>query len=183
MARLSSLAVDPLVPLELLEAVRDADRPDGAAEAEYVPELLNKRLGTTDTVYTQIRRYSEAVRRGEAIPTGEVAGLARLIARRPDAESVFREAGRAVSRSAFLTLSRPRRAMIRFLPGVLARRLARGAARRLAARYLGARLRRVGNTFTLEHVVPPAFGADTGAAGVAFYDAARHELLTLLALA
>src|SRR5690348_10281734 len=104
MAR-SNPVVNPLVPLSLLEAVRDADRPEGFEEAEYVPELLNKRLGTTDTIYTQIRRYTEAVRRGHPIPNDEVVALARLIARRPDARAIFAAAGVTAARSAYQRLS------------------------------------------------------------------------------
>ena len=57
--------VDALLPLSLLEAVRDVDTPEGAAETEFVDELRNKRLGLSDTVYSQIKRYTEAVRRNQ----------------------------------------------------------------------------------------------------------------------
>jgi hypothetical protein len=55
--------VDALLPLSLLEAVRNVDTPEGVLEAEFVDELRNKRFGLSDTVYTQIKRYTEAVRR------------------------------------------------------------------------------------------------------------------------
>ena len=57
--------VDALLPLSLLEAVRDVDTPEGVLEAEFVDELRNKRFGLSDTVYTQIKRYTEAVRRNQ----------------------------------------------------------------------------------------------------------------------
>ena len=56
-----SVTVDPLVPLTLLEAVRSVDMPDGDLEAEFVDELRTQRLGLSDTVLSQIRRYNEAV--------------------------------------------------------------------------------------------------------------------------
>ena len=86
------------VPLSLLEAVRAVDRPDEGHETEYVPELRNKRLGLSDTVLAQIRRYADAVRRGHGIDRDEGAAIARLLSRRPDAEVVFRAAGRHVAR-------------------------------------------------------------------------------------
>jgi hypothetical protein len=88
-----SATVDPLVPLVLLEAVRSVDMPVGELEAEFVDELRTKRLGLSDTVLAQIRRYNEAVRRGHRLPFEEAAGIAKLIGRRPDAEAVSR--GRA----------------------------------------------------------------------------------------
>ena len=57
--------VDALLPLSLYEAVRDVDTPEGVLEAEFVDELRNKRLGLSETVYSQIQRYTEAVRRNQ----------------------------------------------------------------------------------------------------------------------
>src|SRR5665213_2215234 len=93
------MSVDPLVPLSLLEAVREADRLDGDGEAEYAPEFVNKRLGTTDTVYAQIRRYNEAARRGQPIQEDEVVALARLIARRQARKLLARYFGAVLNRS------------------------------------------------------------------------------------
>ena len=181
MARPST--VDPLIPLSLLEAVRDADRPDGSSDAEYVPELLNKRLGTTDTVYTQIRRYTDAIRRGEGVAGGEVTALARLIGRRPDAIEVFRLAGAATAREAFNRLSAVSRGAVRFLPRIVARPLARRHARRLVARYFDASLERNGHSLRID--VPPRAPLSAGAdePGREYYEAAFRELLGLLTLA
>jgi hypothetical protein len=170
------------VPLSLLEAVRDADRPEGAAEAEYVPELLNKRLGTTDTVYTQIRRYTDAVKRGHPIGGDEVTAIARLLSRRPDALELFRAAGRATARTAYNRLSSLKRACVRHLPRFIARPLARRQARRIVSRYFGASLRRNAQSLHMDvpSRAPVAVGADE--AGRAYYDAALDELLSLLSL-
>src|SRR5258705_13619998 len=86
--------VDPLLPLSLLEAVRTVDLPEGDLEAEFVAELRNKRLGLSDTVFAQIKRLTEAVRRRQPQSFDEAQGIAKLIGRRPHAEAVFREAGR-----------------------------------------------------------------------------------------
>ena len=181
MAR-SNPVVNPLVPLSLLEAVRDADRPEGFEEAEYVPELLNKRLGTTDTIYTQIRRYTEAVRRGHPIPNDEVVALARLIARRPDARAVFAAAGVTAARSAYQRLSGTMRALVRFLPGFAARPLARRQARKLLRKYFGVTSRRVGHVVDIDIPRDAPLANPGGDVRQAFYDAALHELLYLLGL-
>ncbi|MGZ8456930.1 MAG: hypothetical protein ACXWZ4_10060, partial [Gemmatirosa sp.] len=76
--------VDALLPLSLLEGVRAVDRPIDDPETEFVAELRNKRLGLSETVLAQIRRYTEAVRRGQRAAPADVAALARLIDRRPD---------------------------------------------------------------------------------------------------
>src|SRR3954463_12609451 len=109
------------IPLSLLEAIRRIDTPEDQVDAEYVPELRNKRLGLSDTVYAQIRRYNDAVRRNQRISHEEAAGLARLIGRRPDAEAVFRAAGRTIANAGYLTVPAVTRRMLRFLPGMLAR--------------------------------------------------------------
>src|SRR5258707_10913089 len=95
--------VDALLPLSLLEAVRDVDTPEGVLEAEFVDELRNKRFGLSDTVYTQIKRYTEAVRRNQRTAQEEAVAPAKLIRRRPDAETVVPAAGRLLPRQAFMT--------------------------------------------------------------------------------
>jgi hypothetical protein len=78
--------VNALVPLSLLEAVRSIDIPEGDdIEVEYVQEHRNKRLGLSDTVIAQIRRYKDAMKRNQQIAVHEAIGIARLIGRRADA--------------------------------------------------------------------------------------------------
>src|SRR6476661_8070488 len=93
-----SPTVDSLLPLSFLEAVRNVDTPDDDPDTELVAELRNKRLGLSDTVYAQIRRYSDAVKRSQRTARDEAVALARLIGRRPDAEAAVRAADRAASR-------------------------------------------------------------------------------------
>jgi predicted hydrocarbon binding protein len=172
--------VDPLLPLSLLEAVRNVDTPQGDLEAEFVAELRNKRLGLSDTVHAQIKRYVEAVRRQQRPAHDEAVALARLIGRRPDAEAVFRSAGRHLAKEAYLTLSGTARRVILVLPSLLARPLALRHARRIATRYFGGTIRRVGNYLMLE--VPESVTIDTAArgAGCTYYEAGLRELLRLL---
>jgi len=60
--------VNAIVPLSLLEAVRSVDIPEGEdVDVEYVQEHRNKRLGLSDTVIAQIRRYKEALKRNQQI--------------------------------------------------------------------------------------------------------------------
>jgi len=180
----ASFSVDPLIPLTLLEAVRDVDRPEGEAEAEYVPELLNKRLGTHDTVYAQIRRYGEALKRGQQIDVAEVSALARLIGRRPDAAEVFRSAGFSMARTAYERIPGYVRGMIRLLPNFVARPLARRRARKIVGRYFGASLERYGSALRTRLPDQRAIVTEskTPETGTAYYDAGLQELLTLLSL-
>ena len=172
--------VDALLPLSFLEAVRNVDTPSDQTDAEYVDELRNKRLGLSDTIYLQIKRHSEAVRRGHRIGQDEAIALAKLIGRRPDAEEVFRSAGRFMARQAYHTISPVTRMMMRLLPSAVARPLAFRRARKIAGRYLNGHMRRVGNFLLVE--VPRSITAGTapGTVGCTYYEASLRELLLLL---
>jgi predicted hydrocarbon binding protein len=172
--------VDALLPLSLLEAVRDVDKPEELLEAEFVDELRNKRFGLSDTVYIQIKRYTEAVRRNQRTAQDEAIALARLIGRRPDAEAVLRAAGRFLAREAYMTVSPVTRALLRFMPSLLARPLALRKVRHIARRYLNGNVRRVGTSVLLEIPRSITVGVAAGGAGCAFYEATLRELLRLL---
>ncbi len=172
--------VNARIPLSLLEAVRGIDTPETDTETEYVPELRNKRLGLSDTVYQQIRRYSDAVKRAQAIPYAEATGLATLIARRPDAAEVFASAGRILANDIYEGISSVRRRIIRFLPAVIGRPLALGQMNDLATRFLGGTLTQKSGSITLN--IPDSVTANSGpgSAGCTYYAAAIGELLKLL---
>jgi hypothetical protein len=171
-----STTVDARLPLSLLEAVRAVDTPEGNVEAEYIEELRTKRLGLSDTVFAQIRRYSDAVRRNERAVRNEAAALARLIGRRTDAHRVFESAGTMLAREAVDTVSGLRRTAIRRLPSVVARPMALTTARRIAKRYLDARVERVGANVILA-VRDPVTIEGSAIAGFAFYAAAFATIL------
>ena len=172
--------VDPLIPLSLLEAVRMVDLPDIDLEAEFVAELRSKRFGLSDTVSAQIKRFTESVRRKQPQSFDEAQGLARLIGRRPDAEAVFREAGRNMARQAYRTISPFTRKMMLALPALLARPIALRHVRRTAARCMAGSVRRVGSTilFTVPKSVTLDMAPRQG--GCAYYESGLRELMQLL---
>jgi hypothetical protein len=174
-----STTVDALLPLSLLQAVRRIDTPDDDEEAEYVSELRNKRLGLSDTVFAQIRRYADAVKRGLRTGADETVALARLIGRRPDAESVFREAGRTLAAEAYGTIPTTTRRMMRVLPRFLARPIALRRIDRAAQRYLNGRVRRVGSALILDVPEPLTADAAPNGKGCAFYESCLRELIAL----
>jgi hypothetical protein len=172
--------VDALLPLSLLEAVRNADTPSDMLDAEYVAELRNKRLGLSETIYAQIKRHTEAVKRNQRIPQDEAIALATLIGRRPDAEAVFRAAGRFLARESYLTISPVTRRFMRLMPAAMARPIALKRASKIAARYLNGNVRRVSNFLHLE--VPRSVTLNTapGSIGCVYYESSLRELLRFL---
>lgn len=172
--------VDALLPLSLLEAVRNVDTPIDQFDAEYVDELRNKRLGLSDTVYAQIKRHTEAARKGQRTGQDESIALARLIGRRPDAEAVFRAAGQHMAKQSYRTISPVTRKMMRLLPSAMARPLAFRHAKKIAGRYLNGNVRRVGTFLLLEVPRSVTLGAAHGSVGCMYYEASLRELLLLL---
>ncbi len=171
--------VDALLPLSLLEAVRHVDTP-GDLDQEFVDELRNKRLGLSDTVYLQIKRYTDAVRKRQRAGQDESVGLAKLIGRRPDAEAVFRAAGQYLARESYKTINPMTRKLLRWLPSFLARPVALRRSRAIAERYVNGKVRRMGGYVLLD--VPDSVTLSTapGSIGCAYYEAVLRELLKLM---
>jgi predicted hydrocarbon binding protein len=176
----ASATVDALLPLSLLEAVRSVDAPQDDQEAELVPELRNKRLGLSETVYAQIRRYSAAARKKERTPQDEAVALARLIGRRSDAAEVFESAGRIMARESLATTSPMTQQIILVLPSLLARPLALRQARRIATRFLNGTITRVGSALVLEVPVSVTLDSAPNERGCAYYESVLRELVRLL---
>lgn len=172
--------VDALLPLSLLQAVRNVDTPNDQLDAEYVDELRNKRLGLSDTIYAQIKRHTEAAKRGHRTGQDESVALAKLIGRRPDAEAVFRSAGRFMARQSYRTISPVTRKMMRLLPSALARPMAFRHTRKIALRYLNGNVRRVGSFLLIEVPRSITLGTAPGEIGCMYYEASLRELLLLL---
>ena len=172
--------VDALLPLSLLEAVRNVDTPSDQFDAEYVGELRNKRLGLSETIYAQIKRHNEAVKRGHRIGQDEAIALAKLIGRRPDSDAVFRAAGRYLASQAYHTLSPLTRKLMRLMPTAFARPLAYRRAKKIAGRYLNGNVRRVGSFLMLEVPRSITLGTAPAGAGCSYYEASLRELLRLL---
>lgn len=174
------LTVDALLPLSFLEAVRNVDSPQDDLEAELVPELRNKRLGLSETVYAQIRRYTAAAKRSHRTPQEEAVALARLIGRRSDAAEVFESAGRILARESLATTSPMTRQVILVLPSLLARPLALRQARRIATRFLNGTISRVGSALVLDVPVSVTLDSAPNERGCAYYESVLRELVRLL---
>jgi selenocysteine lyase/cysteine desulfurase len=171
--------VNAIVPLSLLEAVRSVDIPEGD-DVEYVQEHRNKRLGLSDTVIAQIRRYKDAMKRNQAIAVHEASGIARLIGRRADAEGIFVRAGTLVASRMYQMISATTRQIIHLLPGFLARPLAFRQLRKAAEKYFGASVRRVGASIVFGVKDSVTFGSAPRAIGCLYYESALREMLKLL---
>ncbi len=171
--------VDPLLPLSLLRTVRSVDQPE-ELEAEFVPELLNKRFGLSETVYAQIRRYEDSDKRQQRIAFDEASGIARLIGRRADAEAIFRAAGRLLAREAFERVPGAHRRAIAVLPSMLSRPLALRRMNRIAMRFLNGRVVRLGSFVLLRVSQSVALETVRRGAGCALYESTVRELLLLL---
>ena len=172
--------INPRIPLSLLEAVRRIDTPEEDPDAEYVQELRNKRLGLSDTVYQQILRYSDAVKRGQMIPYAEATGLGTLIGRRPDAKELFVSAGHILANDVYEALSPGRRRLIRHAPAIVGRRLALGNMRQIARRFFGGSLGSNGGYVSLTVTDSVTVNSAPDAAGCEYYASALRELLRLL---
>ena len=177
---LTGRPTDARLPLALLEAVKLIDTPATDFEVELFDELRTKRLGMSDTVAQQIRRYAQAVKAGQSIGYDETLALARLLGRRPDAEVVFREAGRRWARAIADDASGMRRTLVRVLPSLLARPIALGLLRHLMRRHLDGMLVRQGSTIVLDVVAPVSADAAPRGVGCLLYEATFRELLHLL---
>lgn len=175
-----SPTVDALLPLSFLEAVRHVDAPEQDIDAELVSDLRNKRLGLSETVYMQIRRFTDAVKRRQRTSHDEAVGLATLIGRRPDAEAVFRAAGRYLAGEAYQSISPVTRRFLLVVPSLLARPIALRHTRRLASRYFNGRVTRIGSSIYLEVVRSVTAGTAPRSIGCAYYEAGLKELLRLM---
>jgi hypothetical protein len=134
-SRSSRPRVAAVVALTLLEVLRRQDRPAEILESEDTTITLPRRLGLSDAVDQQIRRYREEVRRGVRIGDDEVKDLVRLVIRRPDAEEVFFRTGRLLAGN-----DAPQPGWRKALPASVAYALARREAARKLRRLFGRRL-------------------------------------------
>ncbi len=175
-----SRTVHARIPLSLLEAIRRIDTPPDQTDTEYVPELLNKRLGLSDTVYTQIRRYSDAMKRGQRIPFAEAEGLGTLIGRRPDAAELFRSAGSIFAADAYESIPGLTRSMIRHMPRFISRPMALKRLTGIADNYIGGSLDSSMTSVSLRIPESVTVNGSTDSRGCLFYEEALSELVRRL---
>ena len=142
--------IAPVVALTVLEVIRDQDLPSEVLVDEDPSVTMPRRLGLSEVVEQQIRRYRDDVRKGDRASDEEIRDLFRLVIRRPDSEEVFFEAGRRLALGGE-DESAPVGGWRRFLPGGLAYALAR---RRVGKRLRALFGRRIGGygpgPFTME---------------------------------
>lgn len=171
--------IHAIIPLSLLEAMRNLDTPIDDGLAELAHEMVSKRLGLSNTVALQIERYGALAERHGTVPLDEAVSVFRLVSRRGDAQLVYADAGRRTARHAARSSSSVARSLLRVGPRGLRRRLGVRAAARVAGRVLGA-------VVTPSPVLAEArlddslaTRADALGTGCYFYGAALAELLRL----
>jgi hypothetical protein len=170
-------SVPALIPLSLLEAIRNLDTPVEDGLEELAEEIVVRRLGLSPTVAAQIQRYRQAADRGGAVDIEETISVLRLIGRRVDAALVFADAGRRAARYAARRRGRSSRTLAKVSPGRVARRLALRTAARLSRRVFGGELKPRGQDVEFRMQAPLSIDAlPTGEACV-FYGAVYQELL------
>jgi hypothetical protein len=168
--------VHAIVPLALLEAIRNLDTPLDDGLADLATESVARRLGMSTTVAAQIERYRDAAKRRARVPGEEAVQVFRLVGRRADAQLVYADAGRRAARLA-ARQRRPSRLAGWLLPRRLRRRLGEARAMRLAARVFGLPLGREGPALGLRLTGSLATAAGHAGAGCLFYGALLGELL------
>ena len=160
--------VHSIVPLAVLEAVKNLDTPVEDGLTEFADELLVKRLGLSTTVQMQLTEFEELVRKDARVDDSHVEALLRLVGRRPDADLVFADAGRRAAR----------RAVKRMF--AISRIFGHAAARRASRAVLGAELAWDQRMPVARVSDPIAIQATPDGAACGFYGAGLVELLRLL---
>ena len=124
----------PVIAISVLEAVRSHDgKAQGSSPDEETGSEAIK-LGRTRSVAAQIERYTAMVKSGGDVEAQEIAALFTLVARRPDADLLFTDAGRRAGRHAANLTPRLLKLAHAGLPAHLRNRLGRRLVRRAAAR-------------------------------------------------
>ena len=176
----TTTAVPALIPLSLLEAIRNLDTPVEDGLDELAEEMVVRRLGLSPTVAAQIQRYRTAAERDGLVDLDEAVSVLRLLGRRADAPLVFADAGRRAARYA-TRAKRPAWTMARPPTGGISLRLAQRAVSQVARRTFGGALRTGpdGSEFVMDE--PLSITALPDGSACAFYGAAYNELLRRLA--
>ncbi len=171
-------SVPALLPLSLLEAIRNLDTPVEDGLEELAEEIVVRRLGLSPTVAAQIQRYRQAAERDAGVERDEAVSVIRLVGRRPDAPLVFADAGRRAAR--YAARARSAGPLVRVTAGGVGRRLAHRSVGRLARRVFGGELRSSAEGGEVAMAQPLSIVAMPDGAACTFYGAAYGELLRLL---
>jgi hypothetical protein len=165
--------VPALIPLSLLEAIRNLDTPVEDGLDELAEEIVVRRLGLSPTVAAQIQRYRQAAEKDAGVDLDEAVSVLRLVGRRADAPLAFADAGRRAARYATRVHARPTWT----LSGGLSRRIAQRSAAHLARRAFGGELGPVPDGVQVQMPEPLSVMALPDGAACDFYGAAYGELL------
>lgn len=172
--------VPALIPLSLLEAIRNLDTPVEDGLDELAEEIVVRRLGLSPTVAAQIQRYRQAADRGGSVELDETISVLRLVGRRVDAPLVFADAGRRAARYAARGRGRSARTLAKMSPRAVARRLSLRSAARVARTVFGGELKPRPEDVEVRMQAPLSIEAlPTGEACV-FYGSVYQELLRSL---
>lgn len=171
-----TLTVHAIIPLSLLEAIRNLDTPVEDGLEELAGEMVAKRLGLSPTVSAQIARYEEMARKDGGVSDDEALSVFRLVDRRPDAALVFADAGRRAARHGLKSGRFPVRTLIPG-SGFVSRVVGMRAASRVARRIFGGELKMKGPLAEAGVSSPISAQVAGMGKGCAFYGAAFGELL------
>jgi hypothetical protein len=173
-------SVSALIPLSLLEAIRNLDTPVEDGLDELAEEIAVRRLGLSPTVAAQIQRYRQSADRGVGVDVDETVSVFRLVGRRGDASLVFADAGRRAARYAAKTRGRTSRTLVKLSPRPLARRLALRSVARLARTAFDGELKSRANVVELRMGSPLSIMALPTGEACLFYGSAYLEMLRAL---
>jgi hypothetical protein len=172
--------VSALIPLSLLEALRNLDTPVEDGMDELAEEIVVRRLGLSPTVAAQIQRYRQTADRGGAVDTDEVLSVLRLVGRRPDAALVFADAGRRAARYAARARGRSSRTLARMSPTRVAQRLALRSVARLTRTIFDGEVSERERGVEVRMSAPLSIVAAPTGEACLFYGSAYMELLRIL---
>ena len=169
--------VAALIPLSLLEALRNLDTPVEDGMDELAEEIVVRRLGLSPTVAAQIQRYRQTAERGGTVDLDEVLSVMRLVGRRPDAPLVFADAGRRAARYAARTRGRSSRTLARISPKGMARGIILRSVARLVRTIFEGELNPRSAVVEFRMAAPLSIVALPGGEACLFYGSAYLELL------
>ena len=165
-------SVAALIPLSLLEAIRNLDTPVEDGLDELAEEIMVRRLGLSATVAAQIQRYRLSAAKGLGVDLDETVSVFRLVGRRADAALVFADAGRRAARYAAKARGRSSRTLAKLSP-----RLALSSVARLARSIFDGDLKARGNVVEVRMSAPLSIVALPAGEACLFYGSAYLEML------
>jgi hypothetical protein len=173
-------SVAALIPLSLLEAIRNLDTPVEDGLDELAEEIMVRRLGLSPTVAAQIQRYRQSASRGPGVELDEAVSVFRLVGRRPDAPLAFADAGRRAARYAIKSKGRSARPLFTLSPASVTRRLAFRKIARVAETIFGGSLESSSQDVEFSMRNPLSIIALPGGEACPFYGSTYLEMLRAL---